>query len=423
MKIVLGYSGGLDTSVIVPWLRENYEADVICMAADVGQRGGVDNLAGKAFATGASAFFGEDLREDFVSGYVLPVLRAGAVYSRKYLLGTAMARPLISRRMVEVARRTGADALAHGCTGKGNDQLRFEMSFAALAPDLTVVAPWREWTISSREDAFAYASARGISLDGIDQKKLYSRDENLWHISHEGGPLEDPANAPGSDVFVWTRDPVDAPDQPLELELGFEAGVPVSIDGRALSPLDLLTELNEAGSRHGVGRADVIEDRVVGIKSRGVYETPGGTILLTALQELEQLVLSRSCLALKDDLAPRYADLVYEGRWWTPEREALDAMVDSLMVNVTGTVRLRLFKGQATILSRKAPASLYDLDLASFGASEGYEHADSSGFLKLFSLPQRAVAAQRLAANQRSALRQNGQGGPVAPEVVRPRAG
>ena len=392
------------------------------MAADGGERGGVDNLAGKAFATGASAFFGEDLKEDFVSGYVLPVLRAGAVYSRKYLLGTAMARPLISRRMVEVARRTGADALAHGCTGKGNDQLRFEMSFAALAPDLTVVAPWREWNISSREDAFAYAGARGISLNGMDRKKLYSRDENLWHISHEGGPLEDPANAPGSDVFLWTRDPADAPDQPIELELGFEAGVPVSIDGRALSPLDLLMELNEAGSRHGVGRADVIEDRVVGVKSRGVYETPGGTILLTALQELEQLVLSRSCLALKDDLAPRYADLVYEGRWWTPEREALDAMVDSLMVNVTGTVRLRLFKGQATILSRKAPASLYDLDLASFGASEGYEHADSSGFLKLFSLPQRAVAAQKLAADRRSALSPNGQGGIEASVLVRPRA-
>ena len=409
MKIVLGYSGGLDTSVIVPWLRENYGADVICMAADVGQRGGVDQLAGKAFATGASAFFGEDLKEEFVSGYVLPVLRAGAVYSRKYLLGTAMARPLISQRMVEIARRTGADALAHGCTGKGNDQLRFELSFAALAPDLKVVAPWREWNISSREDAFAYAKARSISLD-VDKEKLYSRDENLWHISHEGGPLEDPANAPGPDVFVWTRDPLEAPDRPLELELGFEAGVPVTIDGRTLAPLDLLIELNAAGSEHGVGRADVIEDRVVGIKSRGVYETPGGTILLTAIQELEQLVLSRRCLGMKDELAPRYADLVYEGRWWTPERKALDAMVDSMMEHVTGTVRLRLFKGQATVLSRKAPAALYDLDLASFGASEGYEHADSSGFVKLFSLPQRAVAAQR-SVTLRAALERKAAGG------------
>ena len=403
MKVVLGYSGGLDTSVIVPWLRENYGADVICMAADVGQRGGVAQLGAKALATGASAFFGEDLREEFVSGYVFPVLRAGAVYSRKYLLGTSMARPLISRRMVEIARKTGAHCLAHGCTGKGNDQLRFELSFAALAPDLQVIAPWREWDIVSREDAFAYAEQRGVSLEGVDHEKLYSRDENLWHISHEGGPLEDPANAPGDDVFLWTRDPARAPDVALDLEVGFEKGVPVTIDGEVLSPLDLLETLNAAGSEHGVGRADVIEDRVVGIKSRGVYETPGGTILLTAIQELEQLVLSRQCLGLKDQLAPRYADLVYEGRWWTPEREALDAMVDSLMTNVTGTVRVRLFKGQATVLSRSAPASLYDLDLASFGASEGYAHADSSGFLKLFSLPQRAVAAQRLMAGQAAA--------------------
>ncbi|MDE2763828.1 MAG: argininosuccinate synthase [Gemmatimonadota bacterium] len=404
MKIVLGYSGGLDTSVIVPWLGENYRAGVVCMAADVGQRGGVGLLAGKAFATGACAFHGEDLREEFLTDYVLPVLRAGAVYSRKYLLGTAMARPLISRRMVEIARRTGAGALAHGCTGKGNDQLRFELSFAALAPDLKVIAPWREWDIASREDAFAYARARGISLEGVDAEKLYSRDENLWHISHEGGPLEDPANAPGPDVFVWTRDPVDAPDRPLELELGFEAGVPVTIDGRPLSPLPLLLELNEAGSEHGVGRADVVEDRVVGIKSRGVYETPGGTILLAAIQELEQLVLSRGALALKDRLAPLYADLVYEGRWWTPEREALDAMVDSLMGNVTGTVRLRLYKGQATVVSRSAPASLYDLDLASFGACEGYAHSDSSGFVKLFSLSQRALSAQSTAAPGPAAL-------------------
>ena len=409
MKVVLGYSGGLDTSVIVPWLRENYRAEVVCMAADVGQRGGVDRLAGKAFATGASAFFGEDLREELLNDYILPVLRAGAVYSRKYLLGTAMARPLISRRMVEVARRTGAGALAHGCTGKGNDQLRFELSFAALAPDLQVIAPWREWDITSREDAFAYALARGISLDGMDEKKLYSRDENLWHMSHEGGPLENPANAPGPDVFVWTRDPVDAPGKPLELELGFDAGVPVAIDGRPLSPLPLLLELNEAGSEHGVGRADIVEDRVVGIKSRGVYETPGGNILLAAIQELEQLVLSRRALALKDRLAPRYADLVYEGRWWTPERRALDAMVDSLMANVTGTVRLRLYKGQASVLSRAAPASLYDLDLASFGACEGYAHSDSSGFVKLFSLPQRAVAVQETMGARRTARSERGE--------------
>ena len=423
VKIVLGYSGGLDTSVIVPWLRENYQAEVVCMAADVGQRGGVGRLAGKAFATGASAFFGEDLREEFLADYILPVLRAGAVYSRKYLLGTAMARPLISRRMVEVARRTGADAIAHGCTGKGNDQLRFELSFAALAPDLKVVAPWRQWDITSREDAFAYARARGISLEGLDEEKLYSRDENLWHISHEGGPLEDPAIAADPGVFVWTRDPVDAPDTPLDLELGFEAGIPVSIDGRALPPLPLLLKLNELGSDHGVGRADIVEDRVVGIKSRGVYETPGGTILLAAIQELEQLVLSRHALALKDELAPRYAALVYEGRWWTPERRALDAMVDSLMANVTGTVRLRLYKGQATVMSRKAPASLYDLDLASFGACDGYAHSDSSGFVKLFSLPQRAVAAQEKVAARRAAHSRSAAPGDVVPSAWAPAAG
>jgi len=293
MKVVLGYSGGLDTSVIVPWLRENYGADVICMAADVGQRGGVAQLGAKAFATGASAFFGEDLREEFVSGYVFPVLRAGAVYSRKYLLGTSMARPLISRRMVEIARRTGAQSLAHGCTGKGNDQLRFELSFAALAPDLQVIAPWREWDIGSREDAFAYAEQRGISLEGVDHEKLYSRDENLWHISHEGGPLEDPANAPGDDVFLWTRDPAAAPDVPLELEVGFEKGVPVTIDGEGLSPAALLQRLNERGGAHGIGRVDLVENRYVGMKSRGVYETPGGTILQAAHRGIESLTLDR----------------------------------------------------------------------------------------------------------------------------------
>lgn len=394
MKVVLGYSGGLDTSVIVPWLRENHGAEVVCMAADVGQQGGVEHLAAKALATGASAFFGEDLKDAFASEYVLPVLRAGAVYSRKYLLGTAMARPLIARRMVEIARSTGADALAHGCTGKGNDQLRFELSFAALAPDLEVVAPWRVWEIASREDALAFARARGISLD-VDEGKLYSRDENLWHTSHEGGPLEDPANAPSPDVFTRTCDPAEAPDRPRDLEVSFEAGVPVALDGRPIGLLALLEALNRAGAEHGVGRADVIEDRVVGIKSRGVYETPGGTILLTALQELEQMVLSRRALSLKDELAPRYADVVYEGRWWTPERKALDAMVDSLMEPVTGSVRLRLFKGSASVTARTSPTSLYDLDLASFGASEGYDHSDSSGFVKLYGLPLRAVAVQQ----------------------------
>ena len=350
-------------------------------------------MEAKALATGASAFHGEDLRQELANEFILPVVRAGAVYSRKYLLGTAIARPAIARRMVEVARAVGADALSHGCTGKGNDQIRFELSFAALAPDLAVLAPWREWSIASREDALAYARSRGIPLD-VDEEKLYSRDENLWHLSHEGGPLEDPANAPGEDVFQWTRSPMDAPDQPCDLTVGFEAGVPVSIDGGSAGVLPLLQELNRLGAAHGVGRADVVEDRVVGIKSRGVYETPGGTILLTALQELEQLVLCRRSLQCKDAIAPRYADIVYEGRWWTPERRALDAMIDTLMEPVTGRVTLRLYKGSCTVLARSSPSSLYDLDLASFGASADYAHADASGFVKLFGLPVRAVATQ-----------------------------
>lgn len=394
MKVVLGYSGGLDTSVIVPWLRENYGADVICVAADVGQQEGVAHLREKAIATGAFDFFGENLRKEFAEDFILPLLKAGAVYSRKYLLGTAIARPLIARRMVEVARRVGADAVAHGCTGKGNDQLRFELAFAGLAPDLQIIAPWREWGIESREDALEYARTRRIPLD-IDEKKLYSRDENLWHMSHEGGPLEDPANAPDADVFIWTVAPEDAPDKPRDVSIEFEAGTPVALDGQRLSMLDLLGALNKLGSAHGVGRADIIEDRVVGIKSRGVYETPGGTILLSAIQELEQLVLSRRALDLKDQLAPRYADIVYEGRWWTPEREALDAMVNSLMETVTGSVRLRLFKGSVSVLARTSPVSLYDVDLASFGASDGYGHSDSTGFIKLFGLPLRAVGGQR----------------------------
>lgn len=392
-RIVLGYSGGLDTSVIVPWLRENYDADVICVAANVGQREGLAGLREKALATGAFDFFGEDLRQEFAEDYIVPMLKSGAVYGRKYLLGTAIARPAIAKRMVEIARKVGADAVAHGCTGKGNDQVRFELAFAGLAPDLDVIAPWREWEIESREDAMEYARARRIPLD-VDTEKLYSRDENLWHISHEGGPLEDPANAPEDDVFIWTVAPERAPDVPAVVSIRFVKGVPVAVNERAMAPQGVIETLNTLGSEHGVGRADVIEDRVVGIKSRGVYETPGGTILLAALQELEQLVLSKRALTLKDEASPKYADILYEGRWWTPERAALDALVESLMENVTGTVTLKLFKGGITILSRVADRSLYDVDLASFGASEGYAHRDSSGFVKLFGLPVRAVARQ-----------------------------
>jgi argininosuccinate synthase len=386
LRVVLAYSGGLDTSVIVPWLRETYGAEVVCMAADVGQTGGLDGLERKALATGASAYVGADLRRPFVEDYVWPTLRAGAVYGRTYLLGTAMARPVIARRQVETARRVGASALAHGCTGKGNDQVRFELTFQALAPDLGIIAPWREWSIRSREDALAYARARGIPLD-VDEAKLYSRDENLWHISHEGGPLEDPSWEPDEEVFLWTRAPESAPDRPEIVEIGFEEGFPTDVNAEPLDAVALLEALNEIGSRHGVGRADVVEDRLVGIKSRGIYETPGGTLLHTALRELEQLTLHRRSLALKDELAARYADLVYEGRWWTPEREALDALVGSVMGRVTGTVRLKLYKGSLRVMGRSSPHSLYDESLATFGTGGVYDQKDAEGFIRLFGLP------------------------------------
>ena len=402
MKVVLGYSGGLDTSIIVPWLRETYQAEVICMAADVGQNEDLSQLHAKAKKTGASALVVEDLKREFVEEFAWPTLRAGAVYSRRYLLGTSMARPLIARRQVEVARRFGADALAHGCTGKGNDQVRFELTFAALAPDLQVIAPWREWDIRSREDALAYARARDIPLN-VDTTKLYSRDENLWHISHEGGPLEDPINEPEEAMFQWTVSPEAAPDKPEYVEVRFEKGTPVALDGEPLDGVALLTRLNEIGSRHGIGREDVIEDRLVGMKSRGVYETPGGTILYGALRELEQITLDRRSMALKDQLAPRYADLVYEGRWWTPEKEALDAMVNVLLADATGTVKMKLYKGRTWAVSRKSERSLYREDLATFGAST-YDHADADGFIKLFSLPMRAAAARDAEDQRHSAV-------------------
>lgn len=394
MKVVLGYSGGLDTSVIVPWLKETYGADVVCMAGDVGQPGGLDGLEEKALATGAAEFRGEDLRREFVEGVVWPTLKIGAIYGRKYLLGTAMARPVLAKRQVEIAREVGADALAHGCTGKGNDQVRFELTFAALAPDLKVVAPWREWDIRSREDALAYARARGIPLEGVDEAKLYSRDENLWHISHEGGPLEDPAFEPEEDMFRWTVSPEWAPGVPEYVELRFESGIPVAVNGEEMDGVTLLTTLNALGSRHGVGRADIVEDRLVGMKSRGVYETPGGTLLHTAIRELEALTLDRRSLALKDQMAQRYADMLYEGRWWTPEREALDALADVLSQDVSGTVKLKLFKGSAWVTSRTSPRSLYRRDFASFGHAATYDHADAAGFIRLFGLPIRVAAGR-----------------------------
>jgi len=403
-RIVLAYSGGLDTSIIVPWLREHYDAEVICVAADIGQgEGELDGIVEKALRSGAVSCTVEDLRQEFVENFVYPTLRAGAIYNRKYLLGTSIARPLIARRQVEVARAVGADALAHGCTGKGNDQVRFELTYMAFAPEMKVIAPWREWDIRSREDALAYAAERNIPVSA-STTKIYSRDRNLWHISHEGGVLEDPNQAPPKDLFLLTTDPEDAPSEPETVTIGFQSGTPVSVNGRNLGAVDLLTELNRIAGRHGVGRADIVENRLVGMKSRGVYETPGGTLLYTALSELEQLVLDRRTMDAKDLLAPRYADLVYEGRWWTTERDAYDAFVNVVQERVTGTVSLRLYKGNVIIAGRESENALYDERFVTFGEDDVYEQSDAAGFIRLFGLSARvrALKDQQLAASERA---------------------
>lgn len=397
--IALAYSGGLDTSIIVPWLREHYDARVVCVAADVGQ--GEEELRGvveKALASGAAECHVEDMRKEFVEQFIYPTLRAGAVYNRKYLLGTSMARPIIAKRQVDVARQVGADALAHGCTGKGNDQVRFELTYMTFAPDLKVIAPWREpsWTIRSREDALAYAAERNIPV-AATTKKIYSRDRNLWHISHEGGVLEDPNQAPPKDLFILTTDPEDAPNEAEHVTIGFESGTPVSVNGEKLGPVELIMALNTIGGRHGVGRADIVEDRLIGMKSRGIYETPGGTLLYTALSELEMLVLDRRTLAAKDAIAPRYADLVYEGRWWTTEREAYDAFVNVIVARVTGTVTLRLYKGNVIIAGRASEQALYDERFVTFGEDDGvYQQSDAAGFIRLYGLPMRVRALKDL---------------------------
>ena len=400
--IALAYSGGLDTSIIVPWLKERYGARVICIAADIGQGNELEGVRAKAIASGADECYVEDLRQEFVEQFVWPTLRAGAIYGRKYLLGTSMGRPLIARRQVEIARQVGADALAHGCTGKGNDQVRFELTYAAFAPDLPIIAPWREWDIRSREDAIAYAESRKIPVTAT-RDKIYSRDRNIWHISHEGGVLEQPGTPPPADVFMLTTAPEKAPDEPEEVAIGFVNGTPMSVNGTELDAVDLVVALNTIGGRHGVGRIDLVEDRLVGMKSRGVYETPGGTLLYSAHSELEQLVLDRRTLAAKDNIAPRYADLVYEGRWWTTEREAYDAFVNVTQERVTGSVTLKLYKGVASVVGRESDYALYDERFVTFGEDDVYQQSDAAGFIRLYGLSARvrAIRDQELAAAAR----------------------
>jgi argininosuccinate synthase len=397
--IALAYSGGLDTSIIVPWLKERYGARVICIAADIGQGNELEGVRAKAIASGADECYVEDLRQEFVEQFVWPTLRAGAIYGRKYLLGTSMGRPLIARRQVEIARQVGADALAHGCTGKGNDQVRFELTYASFAPDLPIIAPWREWDIRSREDAIAYAESRKIPVTAT-RDKIYSRDRNIWHISHEGGVLEQPGTPPPADLFMLTTAPEKAPDEPEEVTIGFVNGTPMSVNGTELDAVDLVVALNTIGGRHGVGRIDLVEDRLVGMKSRGVYETPGGTLLYSAHSELEQLVLDRRTLAAKDNIAPRYADLVYEGRWWTTEREAYDAFVNVTQERVTGSVTLKLYKGVASVVGRESDYALYDERFVTFGEDDVYQQSDAAGFIRLYGLSARvrAIRDQELAA-------------------------
>jgi argininosuccinate synthase len=385
-KVVLAYSGGLDTSIIIPWLKEHYGGcEVIAMIGDLGQREDLQAAYKKALATGASQAFIEDLREEFITGYIWPTLRAGAVYEHKYLLGTSFARPLLAKRQVEIATKVGADALAHGCTGKGNDQVRFELAAKALAPELSIIAPWREWSISSREEAIAYAKSHNVTVEQTT-KNIYSRDRNIWHLSHEGGVLEDPANAPEESMWQWIVSPAKAPDTPTTVEIGFEQGTPVSVNGKKLSPLALLEQLNEIAAANGIGRMDIVENRLVGMKSRGAYETPGGTLLVNAHRELEALCLDRETAHYQQILSLRYAEMVYYGMWFTPLRESLDAFFTNSQKRVTGSVTLSLFKGNVNTASRQSPYSLYRPGLASFSMA-GYNPKDAEGFINLFALP------------------------------------
>ena len=386
-KVVLAYSGGLDTSVIIPWLKENYNnCEVIACTADLGQGDELNIVHDKALKSGASKCYILDLKEEFVSDYVWPVVKAGAIYEQKYLLGTSFARPLIAKKLVEIALKEGADAVAHGATGKGNDQVRFELGVKALAPQLAVIVPWREWNIRSREDAIDFAAAHNIPVP-VTKDHDYSMDRNMWHLSHEGSDLEDPWNAPKDELFIVTSTPEKAPDKDEYVELEFEAGVPVAVNGEKLSPAALLEKLNEIGIHNGVGICDMVENRLVGMKSRGVYENPGGAIIVYAHQELERLCLDRATMHYKEMVAIKYAELVYDGMWFSPLREALAAFVDETQKTVTGTVRLKLYKGNIMSAGAKSPYSLYSKEYVTFGADEVYNQADATGFITLFGLP------------------------------------
>lgn len=393
-KVALAYSGGLDTSIIIPWLKEHYNCEVVAVAVDVGQKDDAEEVKAKALKSGAIEAYYLDVTEEFVKDYVFPMVKANGIYEGKYLNGTAIARPLIAKKVVEVAKKTGCDALSHGCTGKGNDQVRFELTFQAFAPDMPIIAPWRDWEIKSRDQAIDYAEARGIPVP-VTKEKPYSMDQNLWHISYEGGILEDPANEPLEDMFLTTTDPLKAPDEPEYVTVGFEKGIPVSVNGEKLAPVALVETLNSIGGKHGVGRVDIVENRLVGMKSRGVYETPGGTILMTAHKELEYLVLDKETFRFKEIVSQKYSEIIYYGLWWSPLKESLDAFIESTSQNMTGWVKLKLYKGNLSVVGRYSENSLYSEELATFGEDEIYSQKDSEGFIKLFGLQTKICARMK----------------------------
>lgn len=397
-KIVLAYSGGLDTTVIIPWLKELYDdAEVIAVCADVGQGSETDGLEERALSTGASKLYIEDLTEEFITDVIYPTVKANAVYEGKYLLGTSMARPIIAKRLVEIAKKEGAFAICHGATGKGNDQVRFELTVKALAPELEIIAPWKmdEWTMNSREDEIKYLQDRSIPVP-MKKDDSYSRDRNLWHISHEGLELEDPANEPNYEhILQLSVTPENAPDKATYIEIEFEKGIPVAIDGAKLSPIEIMKKLNEVGGANGIGICDIVENRVVGMKSRGIYETPGGTILMYAHRELEYLCLDKQTQQFRESVSTKYAELLYSGEWYTPLREALDAFVDSIQQTVTGKVRLKLYKGNIISAGSSSDYSLYNEDIASFTTGELYSHKDAVGFINLFGLPLKVRALMK----------------------------